>query len=362
MFLYLENVKLINIPPNKLYIGALMEKLLLDTIRGNRVERPPVWLMRQAGRILPQYRALRSKLSGFKELVETPDLAAEVTLQPLDELDVDAAIIFSDILVIPEALGLPYEMIKGKGPHFPRVIEQKTDITELDPSKDRILNELDYVFKALEKVKSSLSDEKTLIGFCGAPWTLFAYMLQGEGSKTFSKARKFLIQEPLLSHALLSKIAEASIHYMKGQEAAGAEVLQLFDSWAGLLSPDLYQKYALPYVRKILDELEVPTIFFAKGAHYALDEIDKLPASAIGLDWTMQAEFARSNLSEDRVVQGNLDPAVLYGKPEDIADATEGMIRAFHSHHIVNLGHGVYPDTPLEGVKAFVQAVKSYSY
>ncbi len=339
-----------------------MEKLLLSTIRGEKVDRPPVWLMRQAGRILPQYRALRAKLSGFKELVETPDLAAEVTLQPIEELDVDAAIIFSDILVIPEAMGLPYEMIKGKGPYFPRVIESKADISALNSNEDPILNELHYVFKALKNVKSSLSDEKTLIGFCGAPWTIMAYMIQGEGSKTFSKARKFLIQEPLLSHTLLQKITDASIHYLKGQERAGADVIQLFDSWAGLLGPELYDKFAFPYVRKILNALDVPTIFFGKGAYFSLSKFDKLPASAIGLDWTMSPEFARSQLSSGRVVQGNMDPAQLYGDPGEIKEATEKMIRAFHSNHIVNLGHGVYPDTPLDGVRAFVNAVKAYRY
>ena len=339
-----------------------MEKLLLQTIQGKPVERPPVWLMRQAGRILPQYRALRSKLSGFKELVETPELAAEVTLQPVDELNVDAAIIFSDILVIPEALGLPYEMIKGKGPHFPRTIRSKSDIVDLTCEEDHILKELDYVFNALEKVKSSLAEDKTLIGFCGAPWTILAYMLEGEGSKTFSSARKFLIQEPVLAHTLLEKITEASIYYLKGQERAGAEVIQLFDSWAGLLSPELYNKYAFPYVRKILNALDVPSIFFAKGAYYALSEFDKLPASAIGLDWTVTPQFARSQLSTDRVVQGNLDPAQLYGSPENIEKATNQMIRNFHSHHIVNLGHGVYPDTPLEGVRTFVNTVRAYRY
>lgn len=318
--------------------------------------------MRQAGRILPQYRALRSKLSGFKELVETPDLAAEVTLQPVDELDVDAAIIFSDILVIPEAMGLRYEMVKGKGPYFPKVIENSSDIASLDSSKDKILNELHYVFQALEKVKSSLAPEKTLIGFCGAPWTLLAYMIQGEGSKTFSKPRKFLIQQPKAAHQLLSKITEASIHYMKAQEEAGADVLQLFDSWAGLLSPKLYNEFGLPYVKRILEAIEVPSIFFGKGAYFALQDINELPASAIGLDWTVKADYAREQLSPERVVQGNLDPAVLYGTPESIKLATKEMIRDFGSLHIVNLGHGVYPDTPLEGVKAFVNTVKSYRY
>lgn len=339
-----------------------MEKLLVKTLNGESVERPPVWLMRQAGRILPQYRALRASLSGFKELVETPDLAAEVTLQPVDELDVDAAIIFSDILVIPEAMGLPYEMIKGKGPHFPRVIERAADIEALISSEENTLEELKYVFEALKKTRAQLAPEKTLIGFSGAPWTLLAYMLEGGGSKTFSKARKFLVQEPKLAHQLLDKLSQSIIHYMRAQETAGAEVLQLFDSWAGLLSPQLYQEYAMPYVQRILDALSVPTIFFAKGAFFMLSEFDSLSANAIGLDWNIRPSFARTQLSKNRVVQGNLDPAVLYGQADIIAEQTSQMIRDFGGNHVVNLGHGVYPDTPLEGVKAFVNAVKSYQY
>lgn len=339
-----------------------MEKLLVKTLNGESVERPPVWLMRQAGRILPQYRALRASLSGFKELVETPDLAAEVTLQPVDELDVDAAIIFSDILVIPEAMGLPYEMIKGKGPHFPCVIESAADIEALNSSEEHTLEELKYVFEALKKTRVQLAPEKTLIGFSGAPWTLLAYMLEGGGSKTFSKARKFLVQEPKLAHELLEKLSQSIIHYMRAQEAAGAEVLQLFDSWAGLLSPKLYQEFAMPYVKRILDSLSVPTIFFAKGAFFMLPEFDSLSANAIGLDWNIRPSFARTQLSKGRVVQGNLDPAVLYGQADNIAEETHQMIRAFGGSHVVNLGHGVYPDTPLGGVKAFVNAVKSYQY
>ncbi len=350
-----------------MYIFAIpylrnMKKILLQTLKGEKTDRPPVWLMRQAGRILPQYRALRSSLSGFKELVETPDLAAEVTLQPVDELGVDAAIIFSDILVIPEALGLPYEMIKGKGPYFPRTITSKKDIDRLQAHPDHISDQLRYVSDALKLVRSRLEPGKTLIGFGGAPWTLLAYMIEGEGSKTFSKARRFLVQEEQAAHLLLDKITQATISYFQAQVSAGAEVIQLFDSWAGLLSPNLYQKFGLPYIRQILESVDVPTIFFGKGAFYALDEMKNLPCDALGIDWNMKPSVVRKALGEQYIVQGNLDPASLYGSVEQIEKETHSMIEAFGGHHIVNLGHGVYPDTPLDGVKAFVNAAQSYSY
>jgi uroporphyrinogen decarboxylase len=339
-----------------------MKKILLQTLKGEATDRPPVWLMRQAGRILPQYRALRSSLSGFKELVETPDLAAEVTLQPVDELGVDAAIIFSDILVIPEALGLPYEMIKGKGPYFPRTIKSRKDIEQLQADPEHILHQLQYVPDALRSVRSQLSPEKTLIGFGGAPWTLLAYMIEGEGSKTFSRARRFLIQEEQSAHLLLEKITRATITYFQSQVSAGAEVIQLFDSWAGLLSPALYHKFGLPYIRQILESVDVPTIFFGKGAFYALEDMKELPCEALGIDWNMRPSDVRKTLGEQYVVQGNLDPASLYGSADQIEQETHAMIKAFGGHHIVNLGHGVYPDTPLDGVKAFVNAAQSYSY
>src|SRR6056297_1041962 len=339
-----------------------MEKLLLRTLKGESTSRPPVWLMRQAGRILPQYRALRSSLSGFKELVETPELAAEVTLQPVDELGVDAAIIFSDILVIPEALGLPYQMIKGKGPYFPRVIQSLEDVKQLNAHPDHVVEQLHYVSEALKLVKMRLSPEKTLIGFGGAPWTLLAYMIEGQGSKTFSKARKFLIQEEKAAHLLLEKITAATISYFDAQVSAGAEVIQLFDSWAGLLSPGLYKKFGLPYIHEILDSVEVPTIFFGKGAFYALEEMKVLPTQALGLDWNMDPSSVRQILGNHSVVQGNMVPAQLYGSPEEIARLTKEMIDQFGGHQIVNLGHGVYPDTPLAGVRAFVNAAQAYRY
>jgi uroporphyrinogen decarboxylase len=340
----------------------LKNDLLLRTAKGEKVERPPVWLMRQAGRILPQYRSLRAKLSGFKELVETPHLAAEVTIQPVDELGVDAAIIFSDILVIPEAMGLPYELIEKVGPRFPKTINSKRDIEQLSEG-ETAASELSYVYEALQITKRELNGRVPLIGFCGAPWTILSYMIEGGGSKTFSKARRFLYQEPTLAHQLLAKITSTSIAYLKLKIANGADLIQIFDSWAGILTPEQYNIFALPYIKKICDEItEVPKTVFAKGAWFSLEDIGHLNCDVIGLDWNIKPEFARSILGKNRVVQGNLDPCLLYSNPNEIEQKTKSLIHSIGNKHIVNLGHGVYPDTPLENVKVFVNTVKSSLY
>ncbi|WP_116109031.1 uroporphyrinogen decarboxylase [Lewinella sp. IMCC34191] len=335
--------------------------LFLRAARGEVTERPPVWLMRQAGRILPQYRALRSRLSGFKELVSTPDLAAEVTVQPVDELGVDAAIIFSDILVIPEALGLDYTMVEKVGPRFPKTITSAADIANLRPAAEAP-EHLGYVFDALDATKKALDNRVPLIGFAGAPWTIFAYMVEGGGSKTFSKARRMLYKDPELSHQLLEKIALATAAYLKEKTRHGADLIQVFDSWAGVLPPDHYREFSLRYIKLICDELgDVPVTVFAKDARHAIPDIAQLPCQVIQLDWIADIKLAREQVG-DKVLQGNMDPTQLYADPAQIAAATEGMLQRFGRHHIANLGHGVYPDTPLDGVKAFVNTVKSYRY
>jgi uroporphyrinogen decarboxylase len=340
----------------------LQNDLLLRTARGEQVERPPVWLMRQAGRILPQYRALRGKLSGFKELVETPQLAAEVTIQPVDELGVDAAIIFSDILVIPEAMGLTYEMIEKKGPWFPKTIESLSDVEKLG-SGESVIGELQYVFDALEVTKKELNGRVPLIGFAGAPWTIFSYMLEGSGSKTFSKARKFLYQDPKAAHLLLEKITQTTIAYLQQKVRSGANMIQVFDSWAGILPPDQYSEFAIPYIKKIVDAIEdVPVIVFAKGAWFAMEEIAQLDCQVLGVDWNTKVSDLRGELNVQQVLQGNLDPCLLYSSQENVRAATLKMLDEFGGKHIANLGHGVYPDTPLESVKTFVNTVKGYSY
>jgi len=340
----------------------LQNDLFLRAARGEITERPPVWLMRQAGRILPQYRAIRSKLSGFKELVETPELASMVTIQPVDELGVDAAILFSDILVIPEAMGLPYEMVEKKGPNFPTTINSKADIDRLLSGAEAAAS-LSYVYEAVKVTNSELAGRVPLIGFAGAPWTILAYMVEGSGSKTFSKARKLLYREPRLAHQLLEKITDTTIAYLKNKIKAGVMLVQVFDSWAGILPDSQYQEFAMPYIRKICDQIqEAPITVFSKGAFRALPQISDLDCQVVGIDWNLDPASCRKIIPANKALQGNLDPCCLYSDFSTIKTTTEKMIQDFGPRYIANLGHGVYPDTPLDGVKCFVDAVKNYSY
>ncbi|WP_370089020.1 uroporphyrinogen decarboxylase [Ekhidna sp.] len=342
-----------------IFAAMLKNDLILKAARGEKTERTPVWLMRQAGRILPEYRAVRNSLSGFKELVETPALAAEVTIQPVDILGVDAAIIFSDILVIPEAMGLTYEMVEKKGPHFPKTVEKAADIDKLkvaDPS------DLSYVYEAIKITKKELDSRVPLIGFAGAPWTIFSYMIEGGGSKTFSKARKLLYTDPEMADRLLDMITKSTIKYLKSQIRAGADMLQIFDSWAGVLPPEHYSRFSLKYIAKICDAItEVPITVFAKGAWWALPEMADLNCRTVGLDWNMNPKEARKILP-NKTLQGNLDPCALYADNESIKQETKKMLDAFGDHpHIANLGHGVYPDTDPNKVKFFIESVKELS-
>ncbi len=340
----------------------LKHDLLLRTARGEQTERPPVWLMRQAGRILPQYRAIRSRLSGFIELVTTPELAAEVTIQPVDELGVDAAILFSDILVVPEAMGLPYELVEKVGPRFPQTIKTSEDIERLQSGSDAA-ERLGYVYDAIQCTTKALDGRVPLIGFAGAPWTLMAYMIEGGGSKTFSKARGFLYQEPHLAHRLMEKISETIIQYIHLQVGQGIHLVQLFDSWAGHLHPIHYQEFVLPYVKEICKQIQaVPLTFFAKGAPFLLDEMEGLDCAVVGLDWMTNPKEARNRVGTQKVLQGNMDPCQLYAENEEVQAATQSMLASFGRQHIANLGHGVYPDTPLEQVKTFVNTVKAFRY
>lgn len=336
--------------------------LFLRTANGETVERPPVWLMRQAGRILPQYRALRQQFPDFKAFVTTPEAASEATLQPIDELGVDAAIIFSDILVIPEALGLPYEMVEKRGPAFPKVIATQQDIDNLE-NVNQAAADLEYVYEALRITKKALNARVPLIGFCGAPWTIAAYMVEGSGSKTFSKAKHFLYTQPASAHQLLRKITDTSIIYLQKQVESGADLIQIFDSWAGILSPQQYQEFAAPYIADICNAItEVPVTIFAKGAWFALEDFGKMNCQVIGLDWTMQATESRNRVGANKILQGNLDPCALYASHDFIRETTLEMCTAFGGKHIANLGHGVYPDTPLDGVKTFIDTVQSFRY
>ncbi len=335
--------------------------LILRSARGEQVERTPVWLMRQAGRILPEYRAVRNSLSGFKELVETPELAAEVTIQPVDLLGVDAAIIFSDILVIPEAMGLTYKMVEKQGPWFEKTIQSLDDVVKL---KIATAEDLDYTIEAIKITKKELNNRVPLIGFAGAPWTIFSYMIEGSGSKTFSKARKMLFTEPELAHQLLQKITDSTINYLKGQIVAGADIIQIFDSWAGILSPQQYEIFSMPYLKQICDAIqEVPVTVFAKGAYFARHTLAQLDCNTIGLDWNMGIQESRNIIGDNKTLQGNLDPCVLYASYSEIEKQTKEMLRTFgKSRHIANLGHGVYPDTDPDKVKCFIETVKSYQH
>jgi uroporphyrinogen decarboxylase len=334
--------------------------LILRAARGEKVERTPVWLMRQAGRILPEYRAIRQSLSGFKELVETPELAAEVTIQPVDILGVDAAIIFSDILVVPEAMGLEYQMIENKGPYFEKTIQTLSDLEKINvPDVD---DSLHYVLEAIKVTKKELNNRVPLIGFAGAPWTIFSYMIEGQGSKTFSKAKKMLYTDKQLSHQLLEKITQTTIKYLKAQIKAGADIVQIFDSWAGILSHEQYLEFGMKYVSMICNAInEVPVTVFAKGAYFARKEMGELNCNTIGLDWNMDIQKSRELIGKEKTLQGNLDPCMLYSDFDTIKLETSKMLSSFGpNRHIANLGHGAYPDMHPDKVRCFVDTVKEF--
>ena len=339
----------------------LKNDLILRAAKGESIERYPVWLMRQAGRILPEYRAVRASLGGFKELVETPEFAAEVTIQPVDILEVDAAIIFSDILVVPEAMGLEYQLIEKKGPWFDKTIKTEADLKYAEFDFD-VEDRLSYVLEAIKITNKNLDGRVPLIGFAGAPWTIFCYMIEGHGSKTFSEARKMIYTNPTLAHELLSRITKVTIKYLKAQIKAGAHMVQVFDSWAGILGTAQYTEFSLKYLEQIASAItEVPITLFAKGAYASLGAVSKLDCNTVGLDWNMDVGEARELIGENRTLQGNLDPCALYSSHSEVELLTNKMLDSFKSkRHIVNLGHGVYPDVDPEKVKTFIKTVKNY--
>ena len=341
-------------------MSAIKNDLLLRVLRKEKVERPPVWMMRQAGRYLPDYLKLKAKYDFFTR-VQTPELACEITLQPIDQIGVDAAIIFSDILVIPQAMGLKVLMEEGKGPSLPKIIETQKDIDEL--ITDGAEDSLRYMYDALSLTKRELNGRVPLIGFAGAPWTILCYMVEGKGSKTWEKAKQFAYSQPLLAHQLLQKITDITISYLKLQARAGADTVQLFDSWAGSLSPADFKIFAQPYLLKIADALkdEVPVILFPKGSWYALKELSESSAAGVGIDWCISPEYARQLTNNKIVLQGNFDPAKLLAPIPEIKKAVKEMIDAFGvQNFIANLGHGITPNIPVDHASAFVDAVKEY--
>jgi uroporphyrinogen decarboxylase len=340
----------------------LKNDLLLKALRQEEVSRPPVWMMRQAGRYLPEYIALRNKYDFFTR-VQTPELACEITLQPVDLIGVDAAIIFSDILVIPQAMGMQVLMEEGKGPLLPHTIKTIDDVDQLTLE---VGDQLKYVFDALSLTKRALNNRIPLIGFAGAPFTLLCYMVEGKGSKGFDKAKSFCFTQPELAANLLEKITNATIQYLIGQVKAGADVLQVFDSWSGLLSPDDFDRFASPYLIQIAEALApyAPVILFPKGSNYALNTLSQNKSvSGIGIDWTIRPADARKETQHRVTLQGNFDPSKLLMPPRDIRNEVHKMIDEFGVRgYIANLGHGIMPHIPVDHAKAFVNAVKEYEH
>ncbi|HRO44454.1 uroporphyrinogen decarboxylase [Agriterribacter sp.] len=335
--------------------------LLLKALSGKPVERPPVWMMRQAGRYLPQYMKLREKY-GFFERCQTPELACEITLQPVDIIGVDAAILFSDILVVPQAMGLEVQLIESKGPFLPNPVKTASDLHRV--CIPDVHEKLQYVFDAIQLIKKELNSRVPLIGFAGAPWTLLCYMVQGKGSKTFDEAKAFCYTQPRVAHQLLQMITDTTIAYLEAQVEAGADVIQVFDSWGGLLSPADFETISLQYIRQIVTALKdkVPVIVFAKGAWHSLDAMAETGAQALGIDWCITPQMARSLAGDKVTLQGNFDPAKLLSPIPVIKKEVEAMLAAFGGErYIANLGHGILPNIPVDHARAFVDTVKGWS-
>ena len=335
-------------------------ELFLKALKGEVLERPPVWMMRQAGRYLPDFMKLKKKYDFFTRC-QTPELATEITLMPIDQIGVDAAILFSDILVVLQAMNIPVEMRDGVGPFLPTPIRTRADLDQVIVPD--IEESLGYVLDAVKMTQAELNGRVPLIGFGGSPWTLLCYAVQGQGSKTFDIAKEFCFKEEVLAHQLLQKITDTSIAYLRAKVAAGADAIQLFDSWGGLLSPEDYQKFSWPYLQQIVAALKdiTPVIVFGKGCWFALPEMAKSGASALGVDWTCSARNARYLSGGQITLQGNYDPARLFSPISQIKKDVKQMIDAFgKDRYIVNLGHGILPNIPVDHAKAFVDAVKEY--
>jgi uroporphyrinogen decarboxylase len=338
----------------------MKNELFLKALKGETVARPPVWMMRQAGRYLPDFMKLKEKYDFFTRC-QTPEMATEITLMPIDQIGVDAAIIFSDILVVLQAMNIEVEMRDSIGPYLPKPIIDKASLDQV--ILPDVEEELGYVFEAVRMTKNELNERVPLIGFAGAPWTLLCYAVQGQGSKNFDKAKAFCFQEPAMAKELLQKITTTTIAYLREKVKAGADVIQLFDSWGGLLSPSDYQEFSWPYIQQIINALSgtVPVIVFGKGCWFALQEMSKSGAAALGIDWTCTARNARYLSGGQITLQGNFDPSRLLSPIPEIKTQVKQMINAFgKDRYIVNLGHGILPNIPVDHAKAFVDAVKEY--
>jgi len=338
----------------------LKNDLFLRALKGESVERPPVWMMRQAGRYLPEFRALRDKYDFFTRC-QTPELAAEITVQPIRIVQPDAAILFSDILVVPQAMGIEVLMKESVGPLIPNPIRSFADVEKVNVPD--IEETLGYVMDAIRLTKQMLEDEVPLIGFAGSPWTIFCYVVEGKGSKSYDTAKGFCFSQPEAAHALLQKITDTTIAYLKKKVEAGCNAIQVFDSWGGMLSPGDYQEFSWKYINQIVEEISkiAPTIVFGKGCWFALGEMAQSKASALGVDWTCSARNARYLTGGNITLQGNFDPARLLSPIPTIKKMVHQMIDEFgKDKYIVNLGHGILPNIPVDHAKAFVEAVKEY--
>jgi uroporphyrinogen decarboxylase len=350
--------------------APLQNDTFLRALLRQPTEHTPVWLMRQAGRYLPEYRATRQKAGSFMGLATNPDYATEVTLQPLDRFPLDAAILFSDILTVPDAMGLGLYFVEGEGPKFERPLKTEADVLALRAPE---LGSLDYVFKAVTQIRTELNGRVPLIGFSGSPWTLACYMVEGQGSREFHTIKKMLYNRPDLMHHILAINAKAVAEYLNAQIDAGAQAVMIFDSWGGALADGAYQAFSLEYMRQVVsllkrekDGVKIPAIVFTKGGGLWIEQIADIGADALGLDWTVNLTKARQLVGHKVGLQGNLDPAILFASPEQIRAEVHKVLDAFGkpqegNGHVFNLGHGISQFTPPENVAAMVDAVHTYS-
>ena len=352
---------------------TLANDRLLRALRRQPVDCTPVWLMRQAGRYLPEYRATRAAAGSFLAMAKNPELACEVTLQPLRRFPLDAAILFSDILTVPDAMGLGLYFAEGEGPKFERPIRDEADVARL--AVPDMETELRYVMDAVRVIRRELAGSVPLIGFSGSPWTLACYMVEGGGSDNYSKIKAMAFNRPELLHRLLGVVTDAVIAYLAAQRAAGAQALQVFDTWGGVLSPTLYREFSLPYLERIARELErgqsddrTPLILFGKGNAPYLEALAETGTDAVGVDWLVDLAEAARRTGGKVALQGNLDPATLYGSPEAIAREAARVLDSYaegnggsREGHVFNLGHGMSPDMDPEHVAALVAAVHAHS-
>lgn len=347
---------------------SLQNDRFLRALMREPVDVTPVWMMRQAGRYLPEYRATREQAGDFMTLCQTPELACEVTLQPLRRYEFDAAILFSDILTIPDAFGQGLYFVTGEGPKFRKVIRSPADVEQLPDVS--MADELSYVTDAVSLIRRELNGRVPLIGFSGSPWTLATYMIEGSGSKDFRHAKEFMYNHPEAMHLLLERLAAAVIDYLNAQIRAGAQAVQIFDTWGGILTPNAYQQFSLAYMEKIVAGLikenegrKVPVILFTKNGGQWLEAMAGSGCQALGLDWTTEIGAARQRVGDKVALQGNMDPSILYASPAAIREEVGRILADFGtgSGHVFNLGHGITPGVDPDHVSAFVEAVHELS-